>query len=205
MGDTQPKIHVTMGMSQETGKVFYINAEGNTSTSAPAGYPVRAPRAQKAVDWNSTEYLQKEDSIEVITLPLQSTIPIPLITSMPSGPIESFKPSTPAMMTAAMVLDLRPGALQSFNITTAGPEVTANIMFNKLLGMDERSSGGPEASFSVIISAASIVFLKNRAVTEYTPITDMFTGSLTHPGVAMDWKEGPGVYTRCVNRKVPIS
>lgn len=50
MGDTQPKIHVTMGMSQETGKVFYINAEGKTSTPAPAGHLVRAPRAQKAVD-----------------------------------------------------------------------------------------------------------------------------------------------------------
>ena len=208
MGDTQPRIQVTMGMSQDTGKVFYINAEGKSSTSAPAGYPVRAPRAQKAVDWNSTAYLRKEESIEVIALPLQSTIPIPLITSMPSGPIESFshsigfryKPSTAAMMTAAMVLDLHPGALQSFNITTARPEVTAKIMFNKLLGMDERSSGGPDASFSVNINAASIVFLKNRAVTGYTPITELFAGSLTHPGVAMDWKEGPGVYTRCVNK-----
>ena len=78
------------------------------------------------------------------------------------------------------------------------------FMFNKLLGMDKRSSGGPDVSFSVNINASSIVFLKNRAVTEYTPIPELFAGSLTHPGVAMDWKEGPGVYTRCVNKKVLI-
>ena len=201
MGDSQP--YVTMCMNS-VGKILYINADNKSSSAAPLGYQVRIP--MNPVAWNAMAYQERKDTVEVVTLPTSYTIPTPLIATWPSGPVELYASSigfryettTPAVLTSALVLDLRPGSLKSFNLLVGGPVSTPTISFQKLLGLDGRTAGGPEAKFSVKIDPAEILFIPNRAVTEFMPISERFRGSLSSPGVAMNWSEGAGVYVRLV-------
>merc|ERR1719318_968703 len=149
-------------------------------------------------------YQDKKDSVEVLTLPFSQTIPTPLISSWPSGPIESYahtigfryQATTPKEVTASMILELRPGGLKAFNLIVGGPVSTPIIPFQTLLGLEGRTAGGPESKFSVKIDPAEISFITNRSISEFVPIADLFRGSLTHAGVAMSWTEGAGVYAR---------
>ena len=77
-----------------------------------------------------------------------------------------------------------------------GPTKTATIAFSKLLGLDNRSAGSPDAVFSVSINPTDIQFPVSRSVTNFSPITEHFKGSLTHPGLDLEWGDGSGVYVR---------
>jgi len=200
MGDGQQ--YVVMCTDPDNGKVFYVDSQNKKSSMAPTGYPVRVPLSPLA--WNSMMYQDKKDSVEVLTLPFSQTIPTPLISSWPSGPIESYahtigfryQATTPKEVTASMILELRPGGLKAFNLIVGGPVSTPIIPFQTLLGLEGRTAGGPESKFSVKIDPAEISFITNRSISEFVPIADLFRGSLTHAGVAMSWTEGAGVYAR---------
>ena len=84
------------------------------------------------------------------------------------------------------------GKYKSFQLVMGGSAMTATVPFGKLLGLEKRSAGGPASEFSVSINPADIQFPVNRAVSDFTPITEMFIGSLA---LAWTWT---GV-------KVPVS
>ena len=95
-----------------------------------------------------------------------------------------------------MLLKFRAGTFKSFSLVLGGPAMGVSIPFSKLLGLEDRSAGGPGAQFSVSINPPDISFPPNRSVTTYQQITEMFRGSISHPGLDIDWNEGKGVYTR---------
>ena len=205
MGDGQQ--YVVMCTDPDNGKVFYVDSENKKSSMAPTGYQVRIPL--HPLTWNSMVYQDKKDSVEVLALPFSQTVPTPLISSWPPGPVENYAhtigfryhATTPTEVTASMLLELRPGGLKAFNLIVGGPVSTPNILFQTLLGLEGRTVGGPESTFSVKIDPAEISFIPNRSISEFVPIADLFRGSLTHPGVAMNWTEGSGVYARLVPEK----
>jgi hypothetical protein len=202
--------HVIMCTHPDTGKVFYIDAENKSSSTAPTGYQVRVPVSPAA--WNSMAYQDKKDSVEVVALPFTQTVPTPLISTWPSGPVESYAhgigfrylATIPKDVTASMLLELRPGGLKAFNLIVGGPVTTPNIPFQSLMGLEGRTAGSPESTFSVKIDPAEINFIPNRSISEFAPIAELFRGSLSHAGVVMNWTEGPGVYARLVFKKLPI-
>ena len=202
MDDTQQ--YVVMATDPHTSKVFYIDAENRFSSAAPSGLQVRVPISPTA--WNTMAYQDKKDSVEVTALPFSQTVPTPLISTWPSGPVESYAhgigfryfDTAPKEVTAAMILELRPGGLKAFNLTAGGPVFTPSISFHKFLGLEGRTAGSPESTFSAKIDPAEICFTPNRSISEFAPIADMFRGSLTHAGVSVNWTEGSGVYTRLV-------
>ena len=202
MGDTQQ--YVVMCTNPDTSKVFYIDAAHKFSSTAPSGYQVRIPNSPTA--WNSMAYQEKKDSVEVTALPFSQTVPTPLISTWPSGPVENYAhgigfryiETTPKDVTASMLLELRSGGLKSFNLIVGGPVSTPSIRFQNFLGLEGRAAGGPDSTFSVKIDPAEINFIPNRSVSEFVPIADLFRGSLTHAGVTMDWTKGSGIYARLV-------
>lgn len=100
------------------------------------------------------------------------------------------------MLELSLIKDYKTPSYQAFHITIGGPTSTIAIPFSKLLGLDKRSVGSPETPFNVNIIPDDVTFIANRTVSEYSPINEYFRGSLSHPGVNLDWAEGPGVYTR---------
>ena len=194
--------YVVIFMDQVTNKIFFVNGDGMKSTRAPAGVKVRVPTYMAKL--LTPGYHEKASTVEVVALPVTYTIPMPLINSLPSGPVESFastigfhyQPSMPKDPTVAMLLNLQAGKFKSFQLVLGGPAKVATVPFSKLLGLEKRTAGSPDAAFTVTINPQDIQFPVSRSVTTFTPINELFKGSITHPGVDLNWGEGAGVYTR---------
>ena len=194
--------YVVLCVDPVSNKVVYINAEGKKSNKAPTGVMVRVTTDPAKL--NSLVFHDRSTTVEVIPLSLNETIPTPVINSWPDGPVENFaskigihyQPGQSKEVTAAMLLKFRSGTFKTFNLVLGGSAKAVTVPFSKLLGLEDRSVGGPESEFSISINPVNINFPPNRSVTAYQQITESFKGSLTHPGLDMDWNEGKGVYTR---------
>ena len=199
--------YVVLCLDPVTSRVYFINEEGKKSTRAPAGGKVRVPTDMARLV--TMLYHERSVTVEVGAIPVSYTIPTPLIISLPPGPIESFasaigfhyQPNMPKEPTAAMLLNIRSGKFMNFQLVLGGPAQTATVPFSKLLGLEKRSAGGPDSAFSVTINPTDIEFPVNRSVSTFGPITELFKGSLAHPGVDLNWGEGAGVYARYANIK----
>ena len=194
--------YVVLCVDPVTNKVVFLNSEGKKASKAPTGAQVRVTTDPAKL--SSLVYHDKSTTVEVVPLDLNRVIPMPIINSWPDGPVEQFastigfhyQPGQPKDTTAAMLLKFRAGTFKSFSLVLGGPAMGVSIPFSKLLGLEDRSAGGPGAQFSVSINPPDISFPPNRSVTTYQQITEMFRGSISHPGLDIDWNEGKGVYTR---------
>ena len=194
--------YVVLCLDPVTSRVFFVNKDGMKATRAPAGATVRVPTDMAKL--TNLAYHEKAVTVEVGPIPVTYTIPMPLINSFPTGPIEFFasaigfhyQPNMPKQPAAAMLLNIQTGKFKSFQLVLGGPTKTATVPFSKLLGLEKRNAGGPESVFSASIIPADIEFPVNRSVTNFSPITELFKGSLAHPGVDLNWGEGAGVYVR---------
>ena len=194
--------YVVLCVDPVTNKVVFLNSEGKKASKAPTGAQVRVTTDPAKL--SSLVYQDKSTTVEVVPLDLNRVIPMPIINSWPDGPVEQFastigfhyQPGQPKDTTAAMLLKFRAGTFKSFSLVLGGPAMGVLIPFSKLLGLEDRSAGGPGAQFSVSINPPDISFPPNRSVTTYQQITEMFRGSISHPGLDIDWNEGKGVYTR---------
>ena len=194
--------YVVLCMDPVSSRIYFVSEDGRKSTQAPAGAKVRVPTDMKRM--TSMSYHEKNVTVEVSTLPITYTIPVTLINALPSGPVELFassvgfhyQPTAPKETSAAMLLEIQAGGLKAFQLVMGGPAKTATIAFSKLLGLDSRSAGSPDAVFSVSINPTDIQFHVSRSVTDFSPITELFKGSLSHPGLDLEWGDGSGVYVR---------
>ena len=176
--------YVVLCIDPVTSRVFFVNKDGKKSTRAPTGVLVRIPTDMARL--SNLSYHEKASTVEVVAVPVNQTIPTPVINALPSGPIEYFssaigfhyQPNMPKGPTVAMLLNIHTGKYKSFQLVMGGSAMTATVPFGKLLGLEKRSAGGPESEFSVSINPADIQFPVNRAVSDFTPITEMFRGSL---------------------------
>ena len=107
-----------MALHSDSERVSFFNVEGKSSNSAPLGSSVRVPT--NPIAWNTLAYCDKTSSVETVCLPVNQTVPAPLISSWPCGPVEGFAHSigfrynetVPSSLTAAMVLDIRAGGVK---------------------------------------------------------------------------------------------
>ena len=177
--------YVVLCVDPVSNKVVYINAEGKKSNKAPTGVMVRVTTDPV---WSSTPDPPRWRSSHC-----HETIPTPVINSWPDGPVENFastigihyQPGQSKEVTAAMLLKFRSGTFKTFNLVLGGSAKAVTVPFSKLLGLEDRSVGGPESEFSISINPVNINFPPNRSVTAYQQLTESFKGSLTHPGLDM--------------------
>lgn len=194
--------YVVLCLDPVSNRVYFINKDGMKATRAPTGAKVRVPTDMAKL--THLFYHEKAVTVEVGPIPVTYTIPTPLINSLPPGPIELFasaigfhyQPNMPKEPAAAMLLNIQSGKFKSFQLVLGGPAKTATVPFSKLMGLEKRSAGSPASVFSASIIPTDIQFPVNRSVTNFAPITELFKGSLAHPGVDLNWGEGAGVYVR---------
>lgn len=197
-----PSDYLTVVYDANTLKTVFVDKDGKTAYSAPAGMAVRVPTTPKEI---STIFHQSVSSTAlVIQLPPIASLPIPVISTLPSGTVEQFASSVGfryndikrTQLTAALWLDFRPGGMKAFQFILGGPTITMDVAFAALLGLDGREAGAATDKFTMALNPDVIKFLPNMSVTEYEALTEQFRGSLASPGVNINWAAGPGVYTR---------
>ena len=202
---SQESRYVVLCVDPVTNKVVFLNSEGKKASKAPTGALVRVTTDPAKL--TNLVYQDKSSTVEVNPLDMNRIIPMSVINSWPDGPVEFFastigflhQPGQPKEATAAMLLKFRAGSFKSFSLVLGGSSMVVSVPFIKLLGLEDRSAGGPGAQFSVSINPPDIKFPPNRSVTSYQQITEGFKGSLSHPGLDIDWNEGKGVYTRYIS------
>ena len=122
-----------------TSRVFFVNKDGKKSTRAPTGVKVRMPTDMARL--SNLSYHEKASTVEVVAVPVNQTIPTPVINALPSGPIEYFssaigfhyQPNMPKGPTVAMLLNIHTGKYKSFQLVMGGSAMTATVPFGKLL------------------------------------------------------------------------
>ena len=149
-------------------------------------------------------YSSVAETVEIVTLPAWATVPNSVIARWPQGSLQqvsaelgfTHSESRPSELTAALKLEFRTGVLKSYLFLLGGPELDISFPFSKILGLENRSAGGPEAMLNMKIDPSSIKFISNHGVSDYKLMQDKFRSSLSHPGVDHVWSDGPGIYTR---------
>ena len=80
--------YVVMCFDQQSSRINFVSSDNRLALTAPMGSSVRVPT--NPVAWNTLSFQDRKNSVEVSPLPVSHTIPAPLITTWPGGPVESF-------------------------------------------------------------------------------------------------------------------
>lgn len=183
-------------------RAVYIDKDLQQSLTSKFMMMVRVPVTPQ--EMSNKVYHLTNDSALVAPLPPSSVLPEPLVRTWLGGGTEEFAAklgwrygdTIPNQITVAYLMDMRKGGLAGFHIVMGGKSIIATFPFSKMFGLEGRATGSPEDSISVTVDPANLSFAKNKMVSSWGPISEVFRGSLSHAGVNHDWKNGPGVYVR---------
>lgn len=83
--------YLTVVYDANTTKMMFVDKEGKTAFSAPAGVEVRVPTTPLEISNLSHQSLVS--TAPVIQLPGMASLPMPVIEQLPSGTVEQFAAS----------------------------------------------------------------------------------------------------------------
>ena len=194
--------YLTMLWDVNRSRPIYLDRDNRMSFTAKGGMDIRVPFAPEKI--STLAYLDTANSVPVVPIQVEASIPTPVVKSFDSGSTEEYaanlgwryEDTIPNNIYISYLLHIRDGGLHKFNLVIGGKPLKASFPFSALLGLEGRLAGSGTDMISCTIDPANIFFEANMMVSPWGPLSAIFRGNLSHAGINHDWTVGPGVYAR---------
>ena len=188
---------LTLSIARESGRIVFIDPENKVCSECPEGVPVKVDRH------NPFRHAPAmlSNSADVLELPEKMRLNHQSLTGVLTGPQEKFRAEiklndSTKKLTVALWIELREGALKRHEFLVGGKTLNVCFPLKMLGGHDGLEGGSPDIIISGKIKTSAIRINPGSHVSEWTRIEEMFKGSISSPGLSVNWPDSAPIYVR---------